>query len=123
MAEWSVEQVCAWLREVELGQLSDNFAQHDIAGALLFQLTAGEIATDLGVDKLADRKRLAAEIAALRRRDRWWVRWWASVLLAAQRPSTSVFSGRSPLLGWQVSLPPPLVLLFCSSHRVAMHST
>ena len=76
VAEWSVEQVCAWLREVELGQLSDNFAQHDIAGALLFQLTAGEIATDLGVDKLADRKRLAAEIAALRRRDRWWVRWW-----------------------------------------------
>lgn len=76
VAEWSVEHVCAWLKEVELAQLSDNFAKHDISGDLLFQLSESDIRQELHVEKLADRKRLTAEIAALRRRDRWWVRQW-----------------------------------------------
>ena len=70
VAEWSVERVCAWLNEVELTQLSQNFAKHDISGGLLFQLTESEIRQELLVEKLADRKRLAAEIAALRARER-----------------------------------------------------
>lgn len=80
VAEWSVEQVCAWLKAIGLEPLAESFTKHAIDGALLFNLTPAEIATDLQVDRLADRKRLAAEIAALRRANRWWRRWWRAVV-------------------------------------------
>ena len=91
---WSVEEVCEWLREVELGQLADSFAKHGISGGLLFELTSGEIASDLHVEKLADRKRLAAEIALLRRRSRWWWRWWERVAGRWRRRSSGA-AGRA----------------------------
>jgi SAM domain (Sterile alpha motif). len=77
---WTVDQVVAWLKAVELGHLADQFTKHDISGSLLLNLTGSEIAADLQVEKLADRKRLVAEIGALRRRSRWWVRWWAPLV-------------------------------------------
>lgn len=91
---WSVEEVCEWLREVELGQLADSFAKHGITGGLLFDLTSGEIASDLNVEKLADRKRLAAEIALLRRRSRWWWRWWERIAGRWRRRSSGA-AGRA----------------------------
>ena len=63
---------------MELEQLSETFEKHEISGGLLFGLSEGEIRQELHVEKLADRKRLAAAIAQLRRRDRWWARWSAS---------------------------------------------
>ena len=55
---------------------------------------SGEIATDLHVEKLADRKRLAAEIALLRQRSRWWWRWWERVVGRWRRRSSGA-AGRA----------------------------
>ena len=69
---WDVEEVCKWLEHIELAEHVESFTKHKISGTLLLQLTEGEIATDLKIERLADRKRLAAEINALQRRKHWW---------------------------------------------------
>jgi hypothetical protein len=53
-----VDQVCAWLHKVELGEYVSIFQENKIDGALLQDLTEDELATDFGMTNKYHRRRL-----------------------------------------------------------------
>eukprot|EP00276_Gloeochaete_wittrockiana_P016294 CAMPEP_0184351528 /NCGR_PEP_ID=MMETSP1089-20130417/43683_1 /TAXON_ID=38269 ORGANISM="Gloeochaete wittrockiana, Strain SAG46.84" /NCGR_SAMPLE_ID=MMETSP1089 /ASSEMBLY_ACC=CAM_ASM_000445 /LENGTH=356 /DNA_ID=CAMNT_0026684909 /DNA_START=20 /DNA_END=1090 /DNA_ORIENTATION=+ len=64
-ADWTVNEVGIWLREIGMGQHVDSFLRHRIDGLLLPQLTNQELRDELGVTSLGDRKFILAEIESL----------------------------------------------------------
>jgi len=65
VSKWSVEEVGAWLRLVELGTLCPLFEQSAIDGAVLLTLSESDL-KDLGVVVFGQRRRLLIAIDALK---------------------------------------------------------
>ena len=65
MVEWSVDDVCAWLRQVGCGEWCNAFERHDIDGKLLSRLDDDDLAAELAIESRLKRKKLLAE------RDAW----------------------------------------------------
>ena len=65
MMEWSVDDVCAWLRQVNCGEWCTAFERHDIDGKLLSRLDDDDLVAELGIESRLKRKKVLAE------RDAW----------------------------------------------------
>jgi hypothetical protein len=65
--EWTTRQVSSWLQSVGMSQFVEVFASNNIAGKHLLELNNDDLAKDLGVTSLGNRKDLLTEIGKLRR--------------------------------------------------------
>ena len=55
-ASWSVEDVAAYLRELELGHLAEQFQQNGVDGQMIVDLSQEDMVNDLGLTRLQARK-------------------------------------------------------------------
>ncbi|XP_050594862.1 diacylglycerol kinase eta isoform X14 [Bombus affinis] len=58
---WSVEEVCSWLKNLQLTEYNDHFVSHDIRGRELLSLT-GEDLEKIGITKVGHVKRILQAI-------------------------------------------------------------
>ena len=65
MTEWSVDDVCVWLRQVACGEWCNVFERHEIDGKLLSRLDDDDLTGEMGIESRLKRKKLLAE------RDAW----------------------------------------------------
>lgn len=63
--QWSVEECCAWLESIDLGELRESFNENSIFGSVLLELSEEDMKS-MGILKLGHRKKLLKKIAALR---------------------------------------------------------
>jgi len=61
----AIPEIGAWLEALHLGQYAQAFAEHDIDGTLLAQLSTDDL-REIGIASLGHRKRILAAIAAAR---------------------------------------------------------
>jgi len=66
VSEWTTEEVCEWLRGLDLGHHVGSFREQAITGETLCELTADELKEELGVSKLGERKKLLLRLEGLR---------------------------------------------------------
>jgi hypothetical protein len=64
---WTVDEVGQWLTRQGFSSYAENFRQHDVSGAELLNLDAGDYA-ELGITQVGVRKRLQEAVAVLRSR-------------------------------------------------------
>eukprot|EP00241_Pyramimonas_parkeae_P019500 CAMPEP_0114314232 /NCGR_PEP_ID=MMETSP0059-20121206/21657_1 /TAXON_ID=36894 /ORGANISM="Pyramimonas parkeae, Strain CCMP726" /LENGTH=313 /DNA_ID=CAMNT_0001439277 /DNA_START=174 /DNA_END=1115 /DNA_ORIENTATION=- len=65
--KWSVEEVGFWLEQNGFSELVEKFAYNGIDGKTLLTLGAEELRTELGMDKLVQRRELASKIDRLKK--------------------------------------------------------
>ena len=51
LSDWSVDEVCKWLEDIELQQYCDVFRENHIDGKELQALDSKNLTTDLGISK------------------------------------------------------------------------
>ncbi len=97
--------VAAWLRELALEDYAEAFAENGVDAKLLCELTNDDL-KDLGVARLADRKRLLKAIAELAREDesRQTPRYGGVAPLGERRQVTVLFADLSEFSGLSTRL-------------------
>ena len=65
MTNSAIPEIGAWLEALHLGQYAQAFAEHDIDGTVLAQLSTDDL-REIGIASLGHRKRILAAIAAAR---------------------------------------------------------
>jgi hypothetical protein len=63
--EWSVGDTMQWLAKKGLARYAPTFADHNVDGALLLQLTSDDLRNELGIQSLGDRRKLQLYIKSL----------------------------------------------------------
>lgn len=63
--EWSVGDTMQWLAQKGLARYAPTFADHNVDGALLLQLTSDDLRNELGIQSLGDRRKLQLYIKSL----------------------------------------------------------
>lgn len=63
--QWTINECCAWLESIELGELREHFVENSVEGAELLDLTEEDM-KQMGIAKLGHRKKLAKKISMLR---------------------------------------------------------
>jgi len=58
---WGVQEVCAWLENLQLGEYADKFVSHDIRGRELLTLARRDL-KELGITKVGHVKRILQAI-------------------------------------------------------------
>lgn len=58
---WSVEEVCSWLKNLQLAEYNDHFVSHDIRGRELLSLARRDL-KELGITKVGHVKRILQAI-------------------------------------------------------------
>lgn len=58
---WSVQEVCSWLENLQLGEYTDKFVSHDIRGRELLSLARRDL-KELGITKVGHVKRILQAI-------------------------------------------------------------
>ena len=53
---WSVQDVCEYLQELELGHVTEMFRQNAVDGAMLMDLSEADLVSELGLARLQARK-------------------------------------------------------------------
>ncbi|XP_019647749.1 PREDICTED: WD repeat, SAM and U-box domain-containing protein 1-like isoform X1 [Branchiostoma belcheri] len=91
LSDWSVEQVCDWLREKGLEQHVQTFRENEIDGSELKQLTNETLSKDLGIAALGQRNKILRGIKAL------------------EESESSTSSGQANLAALASALPPQLM--------------
>lgn len=66
--EWTVGETMEWLGQQGLARYATTFAQNNIDGKLLLQLTTDEVRDELQILNFGDRKKLELLIQELKRR-------------------------------------------------------
>lgn len=67
-SSWSIQQVSAWLNELNLGDYASVFAENEIDGSIIFDMGLDDL-DYLGVTKLSHRKIFLKNLEALKRGD------------------------------------------------------
>ena len=62
--EWSVEDVCRWLRDIELEQYKDTFVKNQIDGRTLLDINRSDLQA-IGVVSIGHQKKITGEIKLL----------------------------------------------------------
>ena len=65
-SQWTVAQVAQWVGSIGLPEAAQSFAEHEIEGAALLELTTAELKDELGVTKFGHVKKLSKAIEELR---------------------------------------------------------
>ena len=65
-SQWTVAQVAQWVGSLGLPEAAQSFAEHEVEGASLLELTAAELKDELGVTKFGHVKKLSKAIEELR---------------------------------------------------------
>ncbi|BFI34006.1 hypothetical protein AXG93_523s1020 [Marchantia polymorpha subsp. ruderalis] len=67
--DWSVGDVLQWLAKEGFARYATNFAENDIDGSVLMQLTIEDLRDELGIQSLGDRKKFEKSIEQLKSKD------------------------------------------------------
>jgi hypothetical protein len=65
-SQWTVAQVAEWVRSIGLPEAAQSFAEHEVEGAALLDLTTAELKDELGVSKFGHVKKLSKALEELR---------------------------------------------------------
>lgn len=65
-SQWTTEQVAEWVGSLGLSAAAQSFAEHEIEGQVLLELTNVEIKEELGVTKFGHLKKLSKALEELR---------------------------------------------------------
>jgi hypothetical protein len=65
-SQWSAAQVAAWVGSLGLPEAAQSFADNDVEGEALLELTAAELKEELGVTKFGHVKKLTKALDDLR---------------------------------------------------------
>lgn len=64
LAEWGVEEVSEWLRDIGLGEYVESFADNEIVGEHLMELNKEEL-KELGIKKIGHYKKFQSKVSSL----------------------------------------------------------
>ena len=66
LTSWTVEDVCCWLLQQDLGRFVEVFQENAVDGECLLTLDNNLLKNDLGIDALGHRSRILRRVSALK---------------------------------------------------------